>query len=69
MAKNAATPAEHAASPNYGALRPPGLPVALTPRPRNRARADHSAAIAISRVVYRRLGRWAFGGAALHPAA
>ncbi|MEU1823752.1 DUF6255 family natural product biosynthesis protein [Streptomyces abikoensis] len=53
---------------HYGALRPPGLPVALTPRPRNAAQADRSAAVAISRGVHRRLSRWALGNPALHPA-
>ncbi|MBB4895553.1 hypothetical protein FHS39_004632 [Streptomyces olivoverticillatus] len=48
----------------YGALRPPGLPAALTPRPRNATQADRSATIAISRAC-RRLGRWALGGSVL----
>ncbi|MFG2182097.1 DUF6255 family natural product biosynthesis protein [Streptomyces abikoensis] len=54
---------------HYGALRPPGLPVALAPRPRNAAQADRSAAAVISRAVRHRLSRWALGSLALHPAA
>ncbi|MEX2982266.1 DUF6255 family natural product biosynthesis protein [Streptomyces sp. C36] len=53
---------------SYGALRPPGLPVALAPSPRNKARADRSAAYAISRTAaYHRLSRWALGRATLCP--
>lgn len=51
----------------YGALRPPGLPVALTPSPPDRARSDRSAAWAISRTVQHRLSRWALGHPALCP--
>ncbi|MCC3776071.1 DUF6255 family natural product biosynthesis protein [Streptomyces sp. UNOB3_S3] len=54
---------------HYGALRPPGLPVALTPAPRDATRADRSAAVAISHTLYRRLTNWARAGAALRPVA
>lgn len=53
----------------YGALRPPGLPVALTPSPRDKTRADRSAAHAIASTIRHRLNRWALGRAALCPAA
>ncbi|WP_422399124.1 DUF6255 family natural product biosynthesis protein [Streptomyces netropsis] len=53
----------------YGALRPPGLPVALTPSPRDKTKADRSAAHAISRTMCHRLSRWALGRAAFCPAA
>ncbi|MEV4439860.1 DUF6255 family natural product biosynthesis protein [Streptomyces sp. NPDC049577] len=48
---------------HYGALLPPGLPVESTPAPRDKARSDRLAAIAVSRRVYRRLSSWACGGA------
>ncbi|MFI9236646.1 DUF6255 family natural product biosynthesis protein [Streptomyces sp. NPDC053079] len=41
----------------YGALRPPGLPHARTPSDADRARADRSAALLISRTAYH-LRRW-----------
>ncbi len=54
---------------DYGALRPPGLPVALTPKPRDKAQADRTAAHAISHMRYHRLTRWALGRPALCPSA
>lgn len=48
----------------YGALRPPGLPHARTPSDADRARADRSAALLISRTAHR-LRRWRLSTAAL----
>ncbi|MFI9305791.1 DUF6255 family natural product biosynthesis protein [Streptomyces triculaminicus] len=42
---------------DYGALRPPGLPQAVRPPARRRAKADRTAATLISRTAYH-LSHW-----------
>ncbi|MFF7729643.1 DUF6255 family natural product biosynthesis protein [Streptomyces sp. NPDC008001] len=39
----------------YGAVRPPGLPHALTPKPRDARKADRAAALQIARLPRRRV--------------
>ncbi|MEU5191885.1 DUF6255 family natural product biosynthesis protein [Streptomyces klenkii] len=45
---------------DYGALRPPGLPHALTPKPRDADKADRAAATHIANAP-RRVAWWGLG--------
>ncbi|MEU1372419.1 DUF6255 family natural product biosynthesis protein [Streptomyces triculaminicus] len=51
----------------YGALRPPGLPVTLAPSPRDKGQADRSASMVIAHTLGR-LSGWRPRRAAYHSA-